>query len=194
MPRSVQYSQSALQNAVEAVQKGTSIRQAASDWGIPRSTLIGRLNGRRSNHSRFILDPVEQSTNQSSSDPPLDPPLESPNSPSSVYSIEMDVPNSVTTPRRSTESLRQARSLFIIDFDEPIKRLLFEQVGGRIDISAFQLASVEAERDNLKQLVARLRPVMTTRAKWSKKLDPQSTSSEVQLAGFEALCSEWQLG
>jgi hypothetical protein len=135
-----------------------------------------------------------------------------PNSSSFVYFHEMDVPNSVSIPRRSTELLRQARRLFNVDFNEPIKRLLFEKVEKRINIPAFQLALVENERDNLKQLVARLRPVkrkkvvpdsnqafiqieqvIATRAIWGNTLDPQGTSSAVQLAEFEALCSKWQL-
>ena len=40
------YTESNLLNALNAVKSGSSIRQAARDWGIPLTTLHGRIVGR----------------------------------------------------------------------------------------------------------------------------------------------------
>lgn len=55
MPRTTQYHQLALEQAIHAVQNGTSIRNAASNWAVPRATLYGRINGRRSADKAHLL-------------------------------------------------------------------------------------------------------------------------------------------
>jgi predicted transcriptional regulator len=42
MPR---YTESDLQNALDALQAGSSLRKASKDWNIPLSTLYDRVNG-----------------------------------------------------------------------------------------------------------------------------------------------------
>jgi hypothetical protein len=49
----VQYSESDLQEAVKAVANGQSIKKASLCWGVPRSTLQGRLQGAESRKEAF---------------------------------------------------------------------------------------------------------------------------------------------
>ncbi|KAH8816235.1 hypothetical protein F5884DRAFT_665368, partial [Xylogone sp. PMI_703] len=47
------YKEEDVQGAINAVLHGQSVQSASNDWGIPRTTLIGRISGlepRRSSH------------------------------------------------------------------------------------------------------------------------------------------------
>ena len=60
------YTENDLQQAVSAVLGGVSRHQAAKQWGIPRSTLLGRLRGSNSkeqvNSDRQKLSPTEETS------------------------------------------------------------------------------------------------------------------------------------
>ena len=58
------YTKEDLYNAISAVMGGVSRNQAAKQWGVPRSTLLGRLRGSNSkeqvNSDRQKLSPTEE--------------------------------------------------------------------------------------------------------------------------------------
>ena len=47
------YTQQDLDRAIEAIAGGQSIRKAATNWGIPRSTLQDRIHGTESRQETF---------------------------------------------------------------------------------------------------------------------------------------------
>jgi len=60
------YTESNLLNALNAVKSGSSIRQAARDWGIPLTTLhgriVGRVSRREANEHTQRLSPTQEAS------------------------------------------------------------------------------------------------------------------------------------
>ncbi|KAK2744928.1 hypothetical protein CKAH01_18314 [Colletotrichum kahawae] len=48
-----QYTENDINQALEAIARGTSVKKAAFEWGIPRSTLKNRMNGQQARDIAF---------------------------------------------------------------------------------------------------------------------------------------------
>ena len=49
----VQYTEDDIEQAIQSIANGDSLRKAALEWGIPRTTLQGRLHGSESREEAF---------------------------------------------------------------------------------------------------------------------------------------------